>query len=218
MCKKICHLLTFFALVASSSLLAQSFSSADFERLINKHPMMKNYDPESGRFKNTPSQVVPVESVRNQIASAQQEIETFGRQREEILASSLNSENADENKVWEELSSLNEEIFKRKRLLLDLGELEAANGIPPVSRVLSIARSMILDVREEFQDSDVVLNTLPRYFAAPPQFMRNPLQEFFFNPDSKITLLKYLRENHRVGLLFPAVAQPILIGERKKTK
>jgi hypothetical protein len=48
--------------------------------------------------------------------------------------------------------------------------------------------------------------------------MRNPLQEFFFNPDSKITLLKYLRENHRVGLLFPAVAQPILIGERKKTK
>jgi len=215
MCKKIFHLLTFFAFLVSSSLSAQSFSAADFERLLNKHPMMKNYDPESGRFKNTPSQVVPVESVRSQIASAQQEIAVFGRQREEILSRSLNSEDADENQVWKELTRLNEEIFKRKRLLLDLGELEAANGVPPVSRVLAIARSMILDVREEFSDSDVVLNTLPRFFAPPPVFIRNPLREFFFQPESAAGLVRYLRETHRIGLLFPVLAKPILVGERK---
>lgn len=219
MCKKILQLLTFFVIFLSQTAEAQTFSSCDFARLLSRHPLMKDYQPETGRFRNTPSEIIPVEKVRAQIASAEAEIASFNHRRESLLAGTLAAgEDLDESNVWSELSQLAEEVKHRKRLLLDLRELEATNGIPPVSRVLSISRQIILETREQMPSSDIVLNHLPRFYLSKPDYEGNPLRSFFNAPEQKELFYQYLAGINQVGQLFKSVSLPILVGERKSKK
>lgn len=219
MCKKILRLLIFFAFITSQIAVAQTFSSCDFARLLSRHPLMKDFQPETGRFRNTSSEIIPVEKVQAQIASAEAEIASFNRRRENLLAGTLSaSEKLDESKVWSELSQLAEEVQKRKRLLLDLRELEATKGIPPVSRVLSISRQIILEARDQMPSADIVLNQLPRFYLSTPDYEGNPLRSFFNAPERKEFFYQYLAGVNQVGQLFKSVSMPILVGERKSKK
>ena len=217
MCKKNLRLLSFFVFFCCLPAQSQTFGTADLERLIKQHPMMKNYDPETGRFNNTPSQVVSPVKINSQIASAQAEIATFENLRKKQLNQALGEKGSvDEKLVWQRLTELSESIKQRKRLLLDLEELRATGGVPAISRVLPIARNIILEVREQLPSSDIVLNKLPRFYRSFPEFVGNPLQEFFFDSKRTDDLLAYIRQVSCLSLLFPRVKEPILIDERKK--
>lgn len=216
MCKKILRLLIIFAVFLLKPSYGQTFSACDLERLLGQHPMMKDYQEKTGRFANTPSEIVPMERVLAQIASAQAEISLFTSRREELLAGSLEAtENPDEMSLWLELTRLADEIKARKARLAELEELQATNGVPPVSRVLPIARKILLDTREKFPEADIVVNYLPRFLMPPPKFDGNPLRDFYFEPEKVSFISKYLAQRSRVGLMFQNLSRPILVGERK---
>ena len=59
--KNILQMLSFFVAVVPLLVSGETFRAVDFERLLQKHPLMRKYDPETGRFKETKSEIIPVE-------------------------------------------------------------------------------------------------------------------------------------------------------------
>jgi hypothetical protein len=211
-CKKNLLLLSIF--VAFTCFAgAQTFSVEDLERLINNHSMLKNYDAKTRRFKNTPSEIVPVEQVMEQIDRLRAEIEELEKAREKLVKQTIENNEAEEHNLWTRLKDLSNKIQTKSSQLPELQELEATGGVPPVSRVIPIAREILLDVRKEFSDADIVLNRLPVFYQAPPQFHGNPLLQFFQQPERLEFLIEYRKSVPSISLLFSGINQPVLINK-----
>jgi hypothetical protein len=218
-CKKIFQLLSIFVLTLPFQAQTQTFSSHDLERLINQHPMMKNYDPATKRFKNTPSAIQPIAKIKAEIASITSLIKTLENNRQQILTTTLqnDSESPDEFATWKQLTEKDEQIQAHKRRRAELQELEMTNGAPPISRVLDIAREIMFDsylLLKKQSKSSIKLNNLPRFYQPPPSLTPNPFTDFFMNPKDKKKLAAYLSKKNTIFLLFPTLCQPVLINER----
>ncbi|MEW6708763.1 MAG: hypothetical protein AB1403_02985 [Candidatus Riflebacteria bacterium] len=215
-CKKNLQLLSFFVLI-SLSVSGQTFSSCDFERLIMQHPLMNQYDPESGRFRGTPGEIISPAEVDSRIASTHAQIDLLQEKRKSVLADSLKSgDESGENELWENLAGINQRVMELKQSLMELDELKATGGVPPVSRNLPIARQIILDTRQKFPKTELLLNRLPRFFMYPPDFLENELRRFFRAPQQIELLKDYLEQVPAISLLFPATSEPVLIKRGKE--
>lgn len=212
-CKKNLLLLSIFVGFASLA-NAQTFSVEDLERLIDNHHLLKKYDAETRRFKDTPSQIIPIEQVRGQIAKLRAEINELERSREKLVKQTIENVADEESDLWVRLNELSDQIKMKRQQLPELDELEATGGVPPVSRVIPIAREILLDVRKEFSGTDIVLNRLPAFYQPPPRFRQNSLLKFFQQPDRLEFLSEYHKNIPSISLLFPAINQPVLINER----
>jgi hypothetical protein len=218
MCKNFLHLLSFFVIFLSFSAEAQTFKVHDLERLIKNHPMMKNYDPKTNRFRNTPSEARPLEEIDAGIISTKEEISALEKEKKSVLGSSMKKtlDAEAEKELWKKLNDMGNRIKELKQNLLDLTELQATNGVPPASRLLPIAREILLDIKEEIttNENEIVLNYLPRFYQPPPNLIKNPLKNFFANPDQTESLLNYIKHANLMSLLFSGVAAPVLYNER----
>ncbi|MFZ5950466.1 MAG: hypothetical protein ACOYXC_07160 [Candidatus Rifleibacteriota bacterium] len=178
---------------------------------------MKQYDPESGRFRDTPGEIIAPEEVDSRIASAHAQIGQLEEKRKIMLADSLKSgDESQENELWENLAQNNRRAMELKQSLMELDELKATGGIPPVSRNLPISRKIILDTRQNFPKGELLLNRLPRFFMYPPEFGENNLNRFFHKPRQSELLKDYLEQVPAISLLFPATAEPVLIKGRNE--
>lgn len=222
-CKNILQMLSFFVFFVGISLQGQSFKSVDFERMINNHPMMKNFDPSTGRFKNTGGEVKSPDWLKKEINRIKNKLNNAENSRQILLKSSFSNnkdEKIDEGNLWQNLNKLSAETIEAKSKLTELEELLAMDGIPPISRNLPIARRIILETKAAFKkgDNDIVLNKLPRFFELPPTFTENPLKIVFANPEKSSELVKYLENLNTISLLFRGIAEPVLFEKRNSTK
>lgn len=216
-CKKILQMLSFFVFLLCLHADGQTFRSVDLERLIQSHPMMKNFDQKTGRFKNTNTQVRPVEEIKKEISQLNSEINDLRISRQELLCKNLaNTANPkDDQKTWETLNEMEKKSKSLKSTLESLEELLTYNGVPPLSRNLTIARKIISETKQSMKvgEDEIIINKLPRFFQDCPFFSENPLKKAFAKPGETYSLIEYMNRANTISLLFNEVAEPILFQE-----
>lgn len=210
-CKNILRLLSFF--VAAVPLLAASetFRAVDFERLLQKHPLMRKYDPETGRFKETKSEIIPVEKLQKRVASISAEIAGCEREKSEFVLAAMNSgEASTEALTWEKIGQIDRRLAELKSRLQTEQSLLADMGVPGYDKLLEIAGQIYHEtVLPETATAALLLNKLPRFAAAPPQPADNDLRRFFYSCSGE-ALEKYLAQAGKIALMFEKTDQPIL--------
>ncbi|GAB4279244.1 MAG: hypothetical protein Kow0029_23070 [Candidatus Rifleibacteriota bacterium] len=219
-CKKILQLLSFFVMFFSTEIYSAVFSVVDLERLIMNHPMMKNYDPDTCRFKNTSGEVRKIPDIKAEIADIETDICKIGQNKQKLLDNSFQADSQlDEQAVWQQIRSYDKRTTELKQKLAELKELLYTGGVPPVSRNLPIARQIMRDVQKNYRISNtVVLNKLPRFYQHPPIFKENPLRAIFFAPDKSKLPADYLKSLSSVSLLFRKVANPVIYQKEDTEK
>lgn len=210
-CKNILRLLSFF--VAAVPLLAagETFRTVDFERLLQKHPLMRKYDPETGRFKETKSEIIPVENLQKRVASISAEIADCEREKSEFVLAAMNSDEASsEALTWEKIGRIDRRLAELKSRLQTEQSLLADKGVPGYDKLLEIAGQIYHEtVLSETATDALLLNKLPRFAAAPPQPADNDLRRFFYSRSGEV-LEKYLAQAGKIALMFEKTDQPIL--------
>jgi len=210
-CKNILRLLSFF--VAAVPLLAsgETFRAVDFERLLQKHPLMRKYDPETGRFKETKSEIIPVEKLQERVASITADIAACEREKSELVLAAINSgESSTEALTWEKIGQIDRRLAELKTRLQMEQSLLDDKGVPGYDKLLEIAGQIYHEtVLPEIATGVLLLNKLPRFAAAPPQSADNDLRRFFYSRNGEI-LEKYLAQAGKIALMFEKTDQPIL--------
>jgi hypothetical protein len=219
-CKKFLTLLSFFVLFSSITLKAQQINWLDFERLIKKHPMMKNFDPATNRFKNTSSEILDVKDLQKQLASITQNLEKLNQEKSQLVASSLfNESSANEEATWNSLKAIENNIESLSTKKVQLEQSIQNNGYTAATTILPIIRSILRDQFNEIEKNktDILLNKLPRYRIQPVLIGENPVKKLFENHDlASPDLKKYLEQRHSISLMFNKTDIPVLFpGELK---
>lgn len=215
-CKKILQLLSIFAFFVLPVVNGAEFRQIDFERLLKGHPMMKNYDPETGRFKNTPSEIVPVETLDRQIASITSELVRLEKEKAELVLESLEtSSDSEDMKVWSEIGRLDQQMNNLRKAMEPIRSLREDGGSPGFDKVLAVAAGLFRDtVSAHSSENTIVLNKLPRFRALPPEFSGRDLRCFFITRDMAV-LENYLARAGLVGLMFSQTDKTILYSGKE---
>lgn len=212
-CKKILHLSLFFAFSVPLCLGAQTFNVVDLQRLVQNHPLMKQFDPATGRFKGTPSEIRNIENLKTDSASISRQIDDLKAARQEKLHLSMTSpqESRNEEGLWSFLNDCDRLIEQKKLELKAIEDLIVTDGIPGFETVLQIATGIASDALSQDNAPDtVVLNRLPRTRAkVPPEFPRKGLRDFYWHNDSGILEI-YLKQASLAGLMFRSIDNPVV--------
>ncbi len=218
-CKKILHLLSIFALFFPLPLFSQKYAESDFNRLILNHPMMKNFDPSSGRFRNTPSEIISVGRLKQDIAAIQARMDSLNEDKKAKLTVIFEALklNVSEENAWKQINDFDHSISELKEQLTKKNELLADLGVPGYETVLSVTRKIFLDTRKSIPQGDkIVLNSLPRFpLPHKPDFGKISLRTFFLKCDAE-KLKAYLQNKIFIGMLFSKVYQPILFNDQEE--
>lgn len=212
-CKKILHLSLFFAFSVPFFLNAQTFNTVDLERLLQNHPMMSQFEQETGRFKGTPSEIRNIETLKTDSASISRYIETLNADRKKKLQLLMTStdESSNEESLWNYLNECDQQIEKKKLELKEVEDLIITEGVPGFETVLKIVTTIKSDIFSHINASNtIVLNRLPRTGAnIPPYFSRKVLRDFYWHKDSE-SLEAYLKQAGRIGLMFSSIDNPVV--------
>lgn len=210
-CKNILLLLSFF--VAAVPLLAsgETFRAVDFERLLQKHPLMRKYDPETGRFKETRSEIIPVAKLQERIASISAAIAACENEKSELVLATMNSgDSVSEAHAWERIGQIDRQLAELKTGLQTEQSLLADEGVPGYDKLLEIAGQIYHEtILPEIATGVLLLNKLPRFVATPPRPAGNDLRHFFYSCNGEV-LEKYLAQAGKIALMFEKTDQPIL--------
>jgi len=215
-CKKILLLLNFFALLLPLSLNASAFSEVDLQRLLKNHPIMKNYQPETGRFLNTPSEIQPIEKIKVVISSLTSRIELLESEKKRKLSDHFSTESSGEESLWQSLKGKDSEIESAAKEIKHLKELSAAGGIPGFETVLKISEEIWKDIYSELVGlRGVVVNNLPvNPPGIPPNINNNDLRRFFYSPLPE-SLTAYTKFSIEIGFLFRTSSKTIIYQKGK---
>lgn len=211
------QMLCFFYIMTPFISTGQSFKVVDFERLLRNHPISKNYDPETGRFKNTASEIIPLDRLAEEIDTLEQQIKDIQLEKASMVSASIiESFEADaENDVWQRIESYDQRIKKLDETLTQKKSLYKSSGIPEASTVLAVINEIHQDVRQQHIDpslsSSIILNKLPAFPVDIPEINQetNGLLNYFYtrNPAS---FNNYISSNYSIGMLFKSLDLPIL--------
>lgn len=198
--------LNFFTLISfvlfTAPLFAQTFGEVDFERLLMNHPMMKNYDSQTGHFKNTPHELRNVADLKAENASMTAEIKDIVKKESEKSSSAINDDIDDEEGFWDSVSNLAKKQADLEYRIRKNNELIETNGDPGYQKLYPIVDDMCNDLFVPLYDKDkVVLNKLPRYFIPLPDFNGKDMHNFWFKKDPRI-LEGYLENASVLALIF----------------
>ncbi len=210
-CKNILRLLSFFVAAVPLLVSGETFRVVDFERLLRQHPLMRKYDPETGRFKETKSEIIPVEKLQERVASISADIAACEKEKSELVLATMNSDEAGfETHAWEKIGQIDSRLAELKERLRSEQSLLEDKGAPGYDKLLEIAGQIYHEtVRPEVATGCLILNRLPRFSAPPPQVAGNDLRRFFFSRDTEV-LENYLAQAGKIVLMFEKAVQPVL--------
>ncbi len=217
--KKCLKIFTILSLVLlTAPLCAQTFGEVDFERLLMNHPMMRNYDPKTGHFNNTPHELKDVKALKAENASLTAEIEKMTEKKSEKSKSVLDEDIDDEEGFWNSVSSIDKKQAELKYKLEKNEELIQTNGDPGYGKLFPIIDDMCNDIFIPLYDKDkLVLNKLPRYYTPYPEFNGNDMHKFWYKKDPRI-LEAYLENASIMALIFSKSDKAILYQKSGATK
>ena len=209
--KNILQMLSFFVAAVPLLVSGETFRAVDFERLLQKHPLMRKYDPETGRFKETKSEIIPVENLQKRVASITAEIADCESEKSELVLAAMNSgEASTEALTWEKIGQIDRRLAELKARLQTEQSLLANKGVPGYDKLLEIAGRIYHEtVLPETATGALLLNKLPRFAATPPLLADSDLRRFFFSRNGEV-LEKYLAQAGKIALMFEKTDQPIL--------
>ncbi|HOY66348.1 MAG TPA: hypothetical protein PLP29_05615 [Candidatus Ozemobacteraceae bacterium] len=190
----------------------------EFDRLLREHPLMSQFDEETGRFKGTPSEVREAASIASEIASLDRDLASVERRRSEmagalLLASDpLGADFSGWNEVREADAGI-AELQKRRDALTGLMRI---GGAPDADSLTPLVSGLVQDLLASCSRAPdtILLNRFPRFPAAPPVVEIRPPGEKDGPNDPIQPDLMRLREVIRsaplLGPLFPSTERPIL--------
>lgn len=206
----------FFVFGMISSVYSQVFIEADFERLLSSHELAASYNPETGRFDGTPSEIIPVEQLKKSIAKLSDNIKKLEQKKvqlaQKLITTDLSEEH--ESKIWEKTSQAQQKIESKTEEINRKQALLNRRGIPPLTTVVDVIDQIYKDTRQAYlqnaDSSSIILNKLPVFPVRPPQVNSdNSLKAFYFDPCSEL-LSQYIRQAPKTGRLFRGLNQTIL--------
>lgn len=200
-------LFTAYALMAN----AQTFTEVDFERLIMNHPLLKNFEPDTGYFKNTKYYPVPLDVLKNEIASMTEEMNSLEKNIKDKAVSTIDEDIDDEEAFWNNIADSDRRIKEIDHQLTDKRNLLIGGGLPGTEELLPLMEGLCNDVFSQIYEKDrIILNNLPKYYSEPPLLdFHDSLQNFFYRPENGI-LEAYLSQSALIGLMFPESNKAIL--------
>ena len=211
-CKNFLRLLSFFVVICPISLFAIEFKTVDFERLLHAHPLMKHFDPATGRFNGTISAIIPIEIMEQRVASLAAQINTLENAKSELARQALNSAGINETIVWSRIGEHDAAIASLQKQLAADRELLDQKGVPALTTLFSQATTLVRDVVSSAAASDsLLINKLPRFRSGRPMPEDNDLRRFFYFKDAP-RLEKYLQESGTIGLMFSQTDRPVLFA------
>lgn len=200
-----------FIFIGFTPLFAQIFSEVDFERLILNHPMMKNYDPKTGHFKNTPHELRAVSDLKAENASMSLELEEIKKKELKNSSISFSDDDIDEEALWGDISSLTKRKKELENKIRKNEDLIQSGGDPGYEKLYPIIDDICNDIFVPLYNKDkVILNKLPRYAANMLQLEGNDMHNFWFYQNNEEVLQKYLEYSGIIALMFPNMDKTIL--------
>lgn len=199
-------------------LWGQTFSEVDFERLLMNHPMMKNYDPKTGHFRNTPYALHDVKSLKNENASLKNELKALIKNEKNNSKAIITEDIKDEEAFWSKVSDFSDKKLKIENKIDVNDELITSKGDPGYVKLFPIVDKMCNDLLIPMYDKNkVVLNKLPRYYIEKPNFGDCDFKLFWFskNPEA---LKKYLQFAPVIAMIFSKSDKAILYQKSGESK
>ncbi len=189
------------AFCSLSELNAQTFIQSDLDRLINNHPFMKNYDRNSGYFKDTSYDQVDVNRLKEENASLTLELEEI-KAKKSTLSQNLISSDSENDDLWNSTS----ELDKREKEILKAIEKKDwminNNGLPSRIELSQVIDKMTEDTLIPlYKENQIVLNKLPRFNNEPLFNNFKGLRDFYFTKEDNI-LRNYIAYSYIIGSLF----------------
>lgn len=224
-CKKILHLSLFFACCVPFLAAAATFNAIDLDRLLQNHPLMKQFDPSTGRFRNTPSEPQSPAKLELKLQEISTEIDNHlnaKTERLQLMMRDSSSNTSSEEDSWAFLAERDQKIAQLKIEVAKLENLLAGNGVPGFETILEIAGHIASETLSRLTDEDcIVLNRLPRTLLSEvPQFPKQSIRHFFWTKKVEV-LSKYLEHSRLIGNIFECIDRPIVYkrtNERSQEK
>jgi hypothetical protein len=211
----------FFYILAASPLYGQKFHMVDLERLLLQHPLMRQFDPETGRFRGTPSEVRSPESIRKEVAELQRSMAEGEALIETTIQKTLldSHRHEDTERAWATIREQDARISEQKREVGRLSRLLRSGGIPGIETLFDVVDGLVIDVlssiRKNASETSLILNSGWRDPASPPDIKAgSAFRSFIGSPDPK-DIHAYLTQVTKIGTLFRARTQPVLYQKEK---
>lgn len=221
MCKKILLLLNIFAFLAllfPSQIYAQKFKEVDLERLLQSHPMMKNFDPTTRRFKGTDSEFKSVASLSAQLENNKAEVKQLNEEKKKIIKGSLTASSA-QTITWGRIGDIDmrlKTLENNKNAYVDALSLEGKTSVSSILPVIQKILSEVL-VKTDQDKKLIVLNKLPRFKTPIIKYDDNGLNAFFQNYD-RLALMEYSKYSFCISCLFEHTDKTILFTQEDLQK
>ncbi len=195
---------------------AQTFGEADLERLIMNHKMMKNYDRETGHFKNTPHELKNISDLKAENASKAAEILNISLLERENSKTAIFDDIKDEDSFWNSTFTLSRRKKQLEYQIIKNDELISSNGDPGHTKLYPIIDEICNDIFTSlYRKNQIMLNKLPRYPSKKPELNGKDLHNFWYHPNSE-TLYYYLSQSSIIAQIFPRSDNTIIYQKKGK--
>lgn len=214
-----------FVLIYYSSAFGLEFKEVDYVKMLISHPLYENYNPETGRFKDTHSEIIEIPVLEKQIRDLYEVAKKLKEEKGSFVENSMIfAMDSDENTSWDEIAKIDQELSKVEAEIERLEKLWEEGGVPDQNSITAVVNEITDDIKSQINDlsgpDTIVLNKLPAYtehLAMPTFNNRFGGYGHFLKERDKDSLKVYLEHSYGLSLYFESTADVILYqkGEEK---
>ncbi|MDD3378299.1 MAG: hypothetical protein PHF08_12705, partial [Candidatus Riflebacteria bacterium] len=205
---------------------AADFKQIDYLKMLINHPFYNNYDPETGRFKNTKSEIIPIEQLYEKEKHIINRITELENEKAMMVKNSLIfSIDKSQNNTWEKIANIDLEISQLTSQLNDLNDVLENGGIPYESEIFKVISQITSEIKREYSkdvsSNTVILNKLPLYrkgSTAPNIDNFNSGYFDFLKMNNECSLNNYIKFESTIGLLFKSSAESVIYSKGEYEK
>ena len=163
---------------------------------------MKNFDRNTGFFKNTAYDKYDVNKLKQEIASMSERLEKLKQEKEELSKDLLSKDQINEESLWKNTFETDKEITILENKIEKNYDIISLNGNPDRLELVKIVDKITEDsILPLYNKNQIVFNKLPKIATHLPDFNEKDLRRFFYSKDLGV-LNKYLDNSYQISLMF----------------
>jgi hypothetical protein len=205
---------------------AADFKQIDYLKMLMNHPIYKDYDPQTGRFKNTKSEIKPIEQLYEKEKKIIDKITELNNEKAKMVQDSLiTSIDKHQDNSWQKIAKIDLEISQLNSQLNELNDVLENGGIPYESEIFKVISQITSEIKREYSkdvsSNTVILNKLPLYrkgSTAPNIDNYNSGYFNFLKMNNEHSLYNYIKYESTIGLLFKNTAESIIYSKGEYEK